>query len=206
MRVTQKYLRSKLEELDDGVLYAGAHSPTSKQFCALEFVNKVEDDKYNDAPTNMPDIRRINDARWSSNEIRTKHLLPVIVAYWGWKGWDETKKKAIINKVVIYTVNRIISELPHLKENSREQCRKAKTIKEARAAAYAADAAAYADYAAYAAAANADYAAYAAAYAAVADADAAADAAAADAAADVVLIKVCKLWIQAVKDYNKENK
>ena len=211
--MTTEELQEALNRFDKGLLYRGSHNPDSKEFCALEFDSIVRGRKWSDKPITLPDIRPINDA-FTDNKVRTEFLLPVMAALWDWSFWSNEKKQRWITKVVIRTVQEIISELPKLSENIRYQCRNCNSLDEARAAANAARAAAtYVDAAAAtyfdAAAANAARAAaraaaYATAHAATyaaANAAHAADAAAHAAhAADAnkILIQVCKIWIESV--------
>jgi hypothetical protein len=215
-------LQAELDRLDDGVLKQGAHQPGSRAFCALEFDAVVRGRAHSDAPLTLPDLRPLNDALWSSDVVRTHHLLPVMAAYWEWAEWSEEKRQRVMGRVVVLTVQRVIAGLPYLSPEIVMRCQQATTLETAgavadaaanaaaRAAAYAAaDAAAYAaNIAAYAAAraavrAAADAAANAAANAADAAANAAraaVDAAADAAAGDSVLITACALWVEAAAE------
>jgi hypothetical protein len=205
-------LQAELDRLDDGVLKQGAHQPGSRAFCALEFDAVVRGRAHSDAPLTLPDLRPLNDALWSSDVVRTHHLLPVMAAYWEWAEWSEEKRQRVMGRVVVLTVQRVIAGLPYLSPEIVMRCQQATTLETAGAAAYAAARAAHAaaDAAAYAAYAAADAAADAAAYAAdaacaaarAADAaaNAAAHAAANAAARDSVLITACALWVEAAAE------
>ena len=215
-------LQRELDLRDKGVLMRGSHREGAGEFCALEFARAVKGLPWGDTPDAFPDLRPLNDARWSSDQARTEALLPVLLALWDWHAWDSARRVRWARRVAILTVQRIVSELPTLPDDIRDRCRRAATMKEARiaaadadanadayaatnAAAYAADAYAATNagvYAAYAAAYAANAGAYADAYAAtnagVYAAYAAAYAAyAAAAAADHVLRLACEIWIEA---------
>jgi hypothetical protein len=185
-------LQALLNHHDDGVLRRGAHQP-GREFCALEFDSIIRGRKWSDAPITLPDLRPLNDGPWSSDASRTAHLLPVMVALWDWATWTPERKRGWVTRVVILTVQRIISELPTLPDNVREQCRNATTLESATKAAEAAHAAAHA--AAYAAEAAHVEAAYAAARAAAYAASAAAYAS--HGASEAPLITACAIWIHA---------
>ncbi len=217
-------LQRLLSEHDDGILRHGAHEE-GREFCALEFESRVRGRAWSDAPITLPDLRPLNDARWSSDTARTAALLPVMAALWDWTSWSTERRQAWAERVVIATVNQIISELPSLPDEIRVRCRAATDITAARAAAWAsaeAAARAAADAEAWAAAwASADAARAAAEAAAWAAAWAAADAAARAAAwasawaareaaeaaraareaaaADSVLLIACRIWIEAAE-------
>jgi hypothetical protein len=196
-------LEKKLWEFDDGLLRKGSHKP-GREFCALEFESRVRGRQWSDAPITLPDLRPINDAFGADDKARTEAMLPVMAALWDWTNWAAERRQRWVTKVVIRTVREIIAELPGMPAHIRQQCKGAKDLKSAKAAAAAARAAAAAARAAAAAAraaaaaadAAADAAAAAAAYAA---ADAAA-CAAADTAGVGVLKLACSIWIEAAQE------
>jgi hypothetical protein len=194
-------LQAELDRLDDGVLKQGAHQPGSRAFCALEFDAVVRGRAHSDAPLTLPDLRPLNDALWSSDVVRTHHLLPVMAAYWEWAEWSEEKRQRVMGRVVVLTVQRVIAGLPYLSPEIVMRCQQATTLETAGAAAYAAARAAHAaaDAAAYAAYAAADAAADAAANAAArAAAYAAADAAAY--AANIAAYAAARAAVRAAAD------
>ncbi len=186
--MTTERLKQLLHEHDDGLLRRGAHTAGSREFCVLEFDAIVRGREWSDKPITLPDLRRLNDARWSSDEKRTETMLPLMTALWDWSEWSAERRIAWAGIVALETVRQIVSELPGLSDEIRKQCRECDTIQTARTAANAANAAnaaaADAAAAAYAANANAYAAAHAAAYAAYANAYAAAHAANANAYAN----------------------
>jgi hypothetical protein len=65
----------------------------------------------------------INDACWSSVEVRTEAMLPLIVAFKGWREWDQSHIKWTVEQIAIQTVKRIIAEMDFLPETARIQYR-----------------------------------------------------------------------------------
>ena len=55
------------------------------------------------------DIRPLNDA-FSDDKLRTAWMLKVHAAYLGSYDWEQTRRRAVAEKLVILTVNRIISD------------------------------------------------------------------------------------------------
>ena len=135
-------LQRALDTLDEGVLTVGTHRPDARAFCALEFSAAVRGNPPSDAPGDLPDLRPLNDAPWSSDRLRTAHLLPVMAAYWDWGTWSLATQTAVVARVAVLTVNRLIAALPGLSDAVSAQCRSARTLLEARAAAVSAASAA----------------------------------------------------------------
>ena len=209
-------------ERHGGVVASGSHEYRYGEpdcpLCILEahaacLVERGELDEITDDPAALgrPDYRPINDAAWSSREVATPHLIRLHMAYDGWAEWGDERRLAVVSRITIETVRRIIAELPGMPNCVRQQCRDVSDLKSAAAAAYVADAAmadaamaradAAADAAANAAANAADAAAWADKAAAAAWAAAWAAAAAAyladKAAADSVLIHAVDIWVGA---------
>jgi hypothetical protein len=213
--------QSRLEEViaaRGGVLKSGTHTDPAGECCILEAVSICQGIPYTDSPeaTGMPDLRPLNDALWSSDLLRTHHMVKVASALADWWEWSNDRQQRWAKQVAIQTVRQIVSGLPGLMDAIRESCRKASTLSEAaeaaaraaeaaeaaEAAAWAAEAAARAaTWAAMAAARAATWATWAAAEAAAEATWAAAEAAAEAAeAADKPLITACAIWIQAATD------
>ena len=131
--MTVALLQHELDTRDDGVLKHGKHLP-GHDFCALEFESQVRGRKWSDSPITLPDIRPLNDARWSSAQARTTALLPVMVALWDWTMWSRERQIAWASRVAIRTVQEIVSTLPGLPSSVREQCRQVTMLDAARAA------------------------------------------------------------------------
>lgn len=173
-----------------GQLRHGSHQPDGEA-CLLEAAHAAVGDAWSDDPDRWPDLRPLNDAPWSSDALRTQHLVPVLAAFWHWEEWPETRRNAVMEQIALLTVQHLIANLPSISASIRMQCRAATTRAEAEAAAWAAWAAA--------GAAGAAGAAKAAAGAAEAAARAA-EAAAGAAEADRILITACHLWIESARE------
>ncbi len=205
--MTTERLQALLHEHDNGLLYTGAHTPGSREFCALEFDAMVRGRAWSDQPITLPDLRPLNDAQWDSDAQRTAALLPVMAALWDWATWSTVRRQAWATYVSIHTVRGIISQLPGISTTHREMCLQAVTVAQAREAARqvrdAASDASDAAYASYTSAASASYAsdaadasAASASAAAAAGASAAAYASAASASASP-LLTACRIWSKA---------
>jgi hypothetical protein len=202
--ITVEEIQHYLDTHDDGVLMSGAHSPESRQYCALECITQLRGhEKWSDSPINagMPDIRPINDAMWSSNTVRTQAMLPMLAAISLWKDWTDHERQQFVSAVTIRTVREVIAMLSVLPEDIRQQCKAVKTLQDAWAAAEAAEAAGEAARAAAEAAWAAGTAAWEAAGTAAGTAAGAAAGAAAEAAgeaemADDMLAHVCIMWTE----------
>ena len=200
-------LRKTLERFG-GKLKKGAHfSAATGACCALELEAVCRGQAWTDLPekVKMFDLRPINDMN-VDDDLRTLHLLPVIEAYAGSLEWSQERQRHVAEKLVILTVQRIISQLSKLPDAVRQQCRGVSTLREAEAAAWAAwDAeaawAAKADVVAVKAAKAAAKAAKAA-EAATKAAWAAEAAAWASWAADkaTVFTVTCEVWMEAAKE------
>jgi hypothetical protein len=185
-----------------GKITSGQHKP-GPAACILEAAHFAMGDKWSDSADHWPDIRPLNDGPWSSDEQRTKHLLPVMVAFWDWDDWPTARQRAVITQINLDTVRQIVANLPDLPHTVRDQCRNAtlqtmknaaETVAEAAWAAWAAAATATAEAAAAVKAVKAATAAWAAAAAA---AEAAAAKAAAWAAAEAATAEAEAAWAAA---------
>ena len=123
-----------------GLIRNGSHTEDGSG-CLIEIANAAIGAAWSDDPTLWPDFRSINDA-FSSDEARTRHLWPVLRAYWHWSEWSTERQRQIIERVIILTVQRIIAELPGLPAEVAQRCREATTLAAALAAARAAEGAA----------------------------------------------------------------
>jgi len=65
----------------------------------------------------------LNDACWSSIEVKTEAMLPLIAAYKDWREWDQSHVKETVEQIAIQTVRLILAELDYLPERTRTQCR-----------------------------------------------------------------------------------
>lgn len=187
--ITIRRIRSLLKKRFGGVLKYGKH-PEDGECCVLELASVLRGVKWTDEPMVVRcfDLRPLNDMN-VSDELRSKWMTRLLVAYDGSLDWLEARRKEVAAKIVIGVVQQIIAELPSLPDAVREQCRKASTLDECQAAADAANAA---DAGEAAAAAHAGEAAAAAAARAAAEA-----AAAARAAQESIFTIACKIWLKA---------
>ena len=144
VKLTIEDYRQVLAIYDKGVLSRGAHRFTDGAYCALECdaLARYHEDgkpfdqsKFSDAPGNLPDIRLLNDGPWSSDEARTHAMLRLMAALSDWRVWPASRKRAFTDRVIIRTVNRIISGIPYLPEDLRKRCRDATSTVEAMRAA-----------------------------------------------------------------------
>jgi membrane protein involved in colicin uptake len=65
----------------------------------------------------------INNACWSSEEVKTETMLPLVAAFKDWRRWDQQRIKQTVEQIAILTVKRIIAEIDYLPEKTRNQCR-----------------------------------------------------------------------------------
>ena len=187
--VTLEALETLLKSRFKGVLFKGAHNEDS-QACVLELLSVAQGMPWTDSPktTRCFDLRLINDMP-VSNAIRTKHLLPLLAVYAGSMDWPIAKQKAVVTRIVLLTVNRLLAELPSLSKVLKTQCQQATTLLEAAGAAgWAAEAAGWAAGAAGWAAEAAGWAAEAAGWAAGATGGA---------ATENIFTQTCALWMEA---------
>ena len=122
-----------------GGLTAGYHSPNPDgEACVLEAVSQWLDLDWTDDPATlrMFDLRPLNDIDVSA-EVRTPAMCRLAELYAGSLDWPVERQQAVVQRIVIGTVREIIAELPGLPEEAAAQCRSARTLDEARAAALA---------------------------------------------------------------------
>ena len=65
----------------------------------------------------------INNACWSSVEVRTETMLPLVAAFKNWREWDQQRIKQAVEQIAILTIKRIIAEIDYLPEKTRNLCR-----------------------------------------------------------------------------------
>ena len=136
-QLTETELRRCIDERFAGRLEQGPHTPDSLA-CGLEAYSQAIGEAWTDDPVRlrMWDIRPLNDIPVSQS-IRTRHIVPVIIAYQGSRDWSGARQRRVATRLVILTVNRLISHLPGLPAEVRQQCRAADTLALAGAAAWA---------------------------------------------------------------------
>src|SRR3990167_7820046 len=123
--MTLEKLYQELRTRDKGVLKEGRHTAKSGEYCFHEFDNALRGREFSDEPIDFPDLRKVNDGFWNSDEERTEHLLPVMAALWDWSEWSAGRQARWVTKVTVKLVRQIISELPMLSEELRVECRNA---------------------------------------------------------------------------------
>lgn len=207
VKITKPKVKKLIKTVQAG-LCSGLGEPEPGNMCVEAAVCYALGLPHGDNPICIsPVLRRfkisLNDAKWSTNQARAKGLLRLAVLQLGTDtNFDDVK---FISEIVIRLVREIISELPNLPVEVREQCRDVDSLAAAKAAVANATANATADVkaAAYGADDAADsYAtavatAYAAAvaYIAAADAKVTAHAAAAVYAADADNVKAAAIHV-----------
>jgi hypothetical protein len=120
-----------------GVLSKGQHQPDSPEACPLEVAHVAVGDEWSDEPNRWPDLRPLNDA-FSSDALRTQHMVPVMLAYWDWADWSPRRQLCVMAQLTLETVRQLVAELPGVPEAIRERCRQSTTLATAERAARAA--------------------------------------------------------------------
>lgn len=173
MAITLSLAQEVLDRRFSGVIKSGSHIENG-ECCVLELASVLYNKTWTASPDAVGcfDIRPINDIK-VSDELRTKYMLKMLIAYDGSLYWSIEKQKKVVERIIVGTVNRIVSELPYLTDDIRKQCREVVDLQGAGKAAAEAAAAAWA-------------AAESAAWA----------------AADVekVFVTVCEIWLEAVEN------
>jgi len=90
-----------------GKLYRGSHSPNGKA-CLHEALNVYQGKDWSDDTTGTLDLRPLNDAPWSSDEVRTAALLPLGAIILGWPSWSQAKQQAWAKTVAEGVIRRIL--------------------------------------------------------------------------------------------------
>lgn len=116
------------------VLSAEGHRSYVGRACALECAHATVGDEWSDQPDKWPDVRPINDDVWQSDEDRTEHMTRLMRAYWHWSEWTPERQTAVIERLIVLTVQRIVSRPTKLPEEIAYQCRDAITPEEAASA------------------------------------------------------------------------
>jgi len=114
-----------------GVIRGGSHPPKSGRACALEIAHAVVGDPWSDQPDKWPDIRPINDGLWENAKTRTEALVPVMMMYWEWAEWPDTRRFTVMRMIALKTVQQILADLPGLDNTISAGCRRVQTLSEA---------------------------------------------------------------------------
>ena len=139
MQLTIEKLQSILDKRGGGVLKAGGHIPPNNkkscEFCVEELRAYALGERWTDRPKGCTTIaaaaRVLNDAAWSSNEVRTKHCLPLALLT------DDSGPEGWVEQYIIRTVREILPiALRYIgQEELASNCEKAETLDDARKAA-----------------------------------------------------------------------
>lgn len=119
------------------ILSPYSHAPHLRMACALECAHATVGDEWSDAPGKWPDVSFLNDADWISDDDRTEHMTRLMRAYWHWSEWTPERQAAVMERLIVLTVQRIISRYTGLPDELAYQCRDAITPEEAASAAWA---------------------------------------------------------------------
>lgn len=90
-----------------GVLKSGEHNPNGEA-CVLEARNAYLGRQWSDRPEDFPDIRPLNDAKWSTDTLRTAHMLAVVAALWAWPEWSIERRIAWCSRIAERTIREIL--------------------------------------------------------------------------------------------------
>ena len=102
-------LQEYVTENPDITLSQGMHDPECGQ-CILELCSLASGVDWTDDPDflELPDIRSLNDAAWSSDATRTQHLLRVGVAVWPWREANRWQKQDFAKRLAELTIKRVL--------------------------------------------------------------------------------------------------
>ena len=102
-------LKQILDDWFGGVITFGGHPPGG-QCCALELASVARGRRWSSNPeyVGIPEIHKLNDAFWSSNEARTIALLPVLEDLWDWPSWTQSEKYSWVSRVGNRTIREIL--------------------------------------------------------------------------------------------------
>jgi hypothetical protein len=90
-----------------GKLTKGAHVENGAA-CFHEAVNVARGKPWSDDPHGMPSLIGLNDAPWSSDDVRTKHMLPVGVALWDWADWAPERRVRFARYAAEHTIRTVL--------------------------------------------------------------------------------------------------
>jgi hypothetical protein len=143
--VTLTDLQTILDAQFGGVLDVGAHAAGEGHCCGLELLSVAEQRPWSDDPQTLDcwDVRSLHDIAVSP-ALRTRHMLPLLVAYQHSRSWPIARQLTVAERLVVLTIQRLISALPGLSPDLMARCRGATTLEAAATAARAAAAATWA--------------------------------------------------------------
>ncbi len=101
-------LIATVESRFGGIITKGSHTPDGAA-CLHEALNIARGEEWSDNPGGIPDLRSLNDAPWSSDALRTKHMLAVGVAVlWPWPEWSPERRTAFARYTAEHTIRVIV--------------------------------------------------------------------------------------------------
>lgn len=141
MRDMKTELETILRDRFGGIISYGTHTANGRA-CALELASQAQGIAWTDDPERVgyPDLRPLNDARWSSDAARTAALLPVLVALADWRVWPDARRVEWMRAVALRTIREVLSIAARAISLGRaaRRCETAGTLGAVRAAARAA--------------------------------------------------------------------
>jgi hypothetical protein len=90
-----------------GKLYLGSHSPNGKA-CLHEALNVYQGKEWSDDTSGTLDLRRLNDALWSSDDARTAAMVPLGSLVLAWPSWTPKRQQAFAKRVASETIRQIV--------------------------------------------------------------------------------------------------
>ncbi len=101
-------LIATVESRFGGVITKGSHTPDGAA-CLHEALNIARGEEWSDSPGDIPDFRSLNDAPWSTDALRTKHMLAVGVAVlWPWPEWSPERRTAFARYTAEHTIRVVL--------------------------------------------------------------------------------------------------
>lgn len=101
----------------DGVIRAGEHDDHEGAACALEAASIARGRGLSDKPgdAGLPTLWPLSDGLciWPDDQTRTKHVVPLIKALWGWPQWSKRRRAAWKRRVIQRTIQEILPCVLH---------------------------------------------------------------------------------------------
>ena len=99
-----------LQEKFGGSLVAGHHHQQDGQACALELESSYLGLPWTEDPACLEifDVRPLNDMAVAA-DVRTPAMIGVLVAYHGSLRWSQERQWAVVTRLVVFTVQRLIA-------------------------------------------------------------------------------------------------
>ena len=101
-----------LHERFGGVIEAGEHELEDSAACALEAASFARGREFSDKPAvaGLPTLWPLSDGLgiWPDDKTRTKHVIPLVKALWGWPRWSKGQRAAWKGRVVQRTIQEIL--------------------------------------------------------------------------------------------------